>query len=116
MIRWTFPCTRFLVHIARSATLGHCRAGQYQVNTQTCIAAKSGGTIIPPAEHVFRLLEFPKNVAETEFKDGIERITFLRAAQNRIAPLFRIVDIRVGRGDIEVAQHHDIFMLLQLGF
>src|SRR6185312_11837278 len=51
---------------------------------------------------------------QAEVGDRLERGTLRRRAQDVLAPGDRIVDVAVVRADVEVAQHHQLRVTLQL--
>jgi len=105
MVGRSFPGPWFDIDIARRAAACHCVAGQDQIDPQSGIAPEAGGPVVPPAEGLFGLLELAKHVGQAEVYDVLERMTFRRTAEDRVAPFFRVEDIRIGRCDVEIIIH-----------
>jgi hypothetical protein len=57
VIRGAFQCARLFVDDTRCASFRQGLAGQDQIDAQSAVAAKAGGTVIPPAEIFFCLFE-----------------------------------------------------------
>ena len=114
MVRWPVPGSRFLVDVTRRAAAGHAVACQDQVDAQARVAPKTGGAVIPPAEHALWLFEFAKHVGQAEVDELAECLAFEWAAENRVSPLVRIVDVFVRGRDVEVAENDKVLVLCQL--
>src|ERR1700675_9674 len=67
VVRWLFPLSRHLVHLACGAACPEFRRHQNVIDTQPRVTAESEHSIIPPRVKLFRLLELAKGIGEAEF-------------------------------------------------
>ncbi len=65
VIRGAFVPARFHVDRTTAALRRQRGTAQYVIDPQAMIAAETRGTIIPPAETFFRLLELTENIHQT---------------------------------------------------
>ncbi len=87
-------------------------AGQYQVNTQAAVSAKTGGAVVPPAVTFLFLLKQAEGVGQSQVQYFLQGLAFRGAAEDAFVPGFRVIYITVIRCDVEITDHHKACMLL----
>src|SRR5688500_12913948 len=106
MVGRTLEPARREIDAAGAAAFGESRGEQHMVDAQAEIALEAvDDPIVPPRERLFRLLEKPESVLQSDVQYRLQRCALRHAEEHLALPLLRIEYILVFRRDVEVAHH-----------
>src|SRR5204863_5254904 len=83
--------------------------------SKALVAAKSAGSVIPPAKHFLGLLKQPKRIAKAQLAQARQCRALGRRAHDLAAPRVGGMDVAVVGLDVEVADDEHLRMASKLG-
>src|SRR5438132_1098007 len=100
------PLALVAVDLDGVAARGERGRQQDVVDSEPPAAVEGAGAVVPPGEETALLTVKPERVTETPCDELTKRRTLGVAEHDLAAPLLRVPDVAILRGDVEVAAEH----------